>query len=89
MARKNTQFMVIFLIGPNLIESCRSSSMVTSPNGEGVILFGCGEENPEEIYELINTNGTLYWKRMLQKLKYPRSSSISMLVPDELVTCSE
>ena len=37
--------------GPDLIEPCWYSSMVTSPDGQGVILLGC-YPNRESLYEL-------------------------------------
>ena len=60
--------------------------MVTSPTGNGVVILGC-EGHPEDIYELVNTDGALSWKKMSQKLSYPRSHTISMLLPDNLVNC--
>ena len=66
-------------------EPCAYSSMVTSQNG--VIVLGC-TQNPESIYEMINTDGTLSWRLMEQKLKYPRDSAIAMLIPDSLADCS-
>ena len=77
----------IFL-GPDLPEACTYSSMVTSPSGQGVILFGCNE-NPigEHFYELTNENGNFSWKIMEQKMIFPRSGATAMLLPDELVTC--
>ena len=79
----------IFL-GPDLPESCTYSSMVTSPSGQGVILFGCNE-NPigEHFYELTaNENGNFSWKIMAQKMTFPRSGATAMLLPDELVSCT-
>ena len=66
--------------------------MVPSPNGKGVILLGCRCNDPDHpfdnsIYELSTYNGILEWKTKTQKIKYPRYNSVSMLVPDELVTC--
>ena len=60
--------------------------MVTSPNGQGVILLGC-ESDPKSLYEFTKINGELIWRKMVQELKYPRSYSLAMLVPDDLVTC--
>ena len=61
--------------------------MITSPNGQGVILLGC-ESDPKSLYELTKTNGgELIWRKMVQELKYPRSYTLAMLVPDDLVTC--
>ena len=61
--------------------------MVTSPNEQGVILIGCDEQN-KSIYELINNDGILSWKKMSQKLKYPNKSRPTVFfIPDDLVTC--
>ena len=76
-----------WLVGPKLLEPCSGSSMITSPSGEGVILLGC-REHKEAFYELNNSNGILSWRKMKQQLKYPRSDTVAMLVPDELVSCS-
>ena len=62
--------------------------MVSSSNGREAILVGC-EENPERIYKLRWNNGTtLEWVLMRQKLKYPRSNAVAMLIPDVLTYCN-
>ena len=62
--------------------------MVSSSNGQGAILVGC-EENPEKIYKLIWNDGiSLEWVLMKQKLKYPRSNAVAMLIPDVLTLCN-
>ena len=64
--------------------------MVTSPNGQGVVLIGCTDKNKSSrnnIYQLIQKMGKLQWKQMNQTLKYPRYKAVSMLIPDELATC--
>ena len=65
--------------------------MITSPNGEGVILVGCFDMNnySQNIYELIYENGNFIWKIKPQKLKYPRTLTVSMLIPDEITTCTQ
>ena len=64
------------------------SSMVTAPNGDGVLLVGCNENN-EKIYKMSwSTNGEfLEWTTMKQTLKYPRELLVAMLIPDELTNC--
>ena len=58
-------------------------------DGKTVYLLGCFE-NPESIYELhSNENGMLAWKKTEQELKYPRSNTIAMSVPDEFVICND
>ena len=62
--------------------------MVTSPDGQGVILLGC-YPNRESLYELRkNNDGILAWTKLPQKLKYPRESTLAMLIPDEMVLCT-
>ena len=78
----------IFLpLGPNLPQPCAQSSMVTSPDGQGVILLGC-DKNPESIYELREIDGVFSWRKMSQKLKHPRTLSVAMSIPNEFVTCT-
>ena len=75
--------------GPSLLEPCSGSSMVLSPNGEGVIVLGC-REHSQSFYQLYkDRSGMLSWRKMIQKLKYPRSDTVAMLVPDEIVSCEQ
>ena len=73
-------------------KGCLYPSMVTSPDGKGVILLGClyeqnGELIPDDkIYELRpDMNGDLTWNIMQQKMKYARGQTITMLIPDDFV----
>ena len=66
------------ILGPDLIEPCANSTMITSPNKQSVILLGC-KENPESLYELIKTKGAFSWKKMSQKLTYSRYSTVAFL----------
>ena len=73
-------------------KDCMFPSMVTSPDGQGVILLGCLykiNENlipDDKMYELRpDTNGDLTWTTMPQKLKYSRGQTIAMLIPDDFV----
>ena len=67
--------------------------MLTSPDGQGVVLLGCddGTRNYKNtlkaIYELQPYEGILQWKQMNQNLTYPRSQTVSMYIPDELAIC--
>ena len=64
--------------------------MVTSPSGTGVILLGC-YENKETIYEMTeneNESGRYEWSRLNQKLKYPKSFSLAVQIPDHLTNCN-
>ena len=61
--------------------------MVSSSNGQEAILVGCAE-NPEKIYKLRWCNATnLEWVLMWQKLKYPRSNAVAILIPYALTHC--
>ena len=74
--------------GPKLPHKCAYPTMVTSPNGNGIILLGCYEKR-DAIYELSNsTNGTFQWLEMTQKLQYPRTETVAMLIPDNLTNCN-
>ena len=62
--------------------------MITSPDGNGVILLGCSASR-DTIYELKIVNGNLEWVEKLQKLKYPREHTVPMLIPDNLTNCHQ
>ena len=84
-----TSAVAISIIGPKLPQNCIDGSMVSSSNGQEAILVGCAE-NPEKIYKLRWSNGTtLEWVLMKQKLKYPRSNAVAMLIPDVLTHCNK
>ena len=77
-----------FFKGPTLPQNCIDGSMVSSSNGREAILVGC-KENPEKIYKLQwNDKATLEWVLMKQKLKFPRSNAVAMLIPDVLTHCT-
>ena len=76
--------MWFFTTGPDLPQACSYSSMVSYEGG--VILLGC-DENPDAIYALISINGGLKWIELTQKLQFPRTSALAMLIPDELTNC--
>ena len=74
------------IVGPKLPLNCTDGSMVSSSNGREAVLVGCNE-NPEKIFKLRWSNETtLEWVLMKQKLKYPRSNAVTMLIPDSLLT---
>ena len=90
MAYVNCKYFFYFILnflGPKLPHKCAYPTMVTSPNGNGIILLGCYEKR-DAIYELSNTNGTFQWLEMTQKLQYPRTETVAMLIPDDLTNCS-
>ena len=76
----------------------RSSQMVTSPDGNGIILIGgqyISYTNPFDhnitanILELRrDTNGwASSWTTMKQKLKYARVLHVAIPIPNEFTTC--
>ena len=65
--------------------------MVTSPNGDGVVLLG-GYNSKAYKYSkaIIELKGTtLKWVTLNQTLRYPRKWHVALPIPDELTTCSE
>ena len=62
--------------------------MVTLDNGKSVILLGCYEDR-ESIYKMkaSTPNGPLIWEKLPQRLQFPRTETVAMLVPDSLVKC--
>ena len=89
---QNQLFYYQQIAGDELPSDCYYPSMVTSPDGFGVILVGClfGEDlkADDKIYELRpDVNGELTWKVMSQKLKYARGATIAMLIPDDITNC--
>ena len=67
-------------------QKCIDGSLVSSSNGQEAFLVGC-KENPGRIYKLRWSNGTtMEWVLMRQKLKYPRSNAVAMLIPDAQMT---
>ena len=75
-------------LGPELPDPCGYPSMVTSPDGQGVILLGCAQSR-ETLFELTRKkNGQFSWNILPQKIQNPRYGSIAMLVPDELTNCN-
>ena len=67
--------------------------MVTSPTGRGVVVIGGKVETPngnERYSHLMELSGetkeTLRWKKLTQKLQYPRQSHISFPIPNQTVT---
>ena len=76
-------------LGPNLPNECLNPSVITSPDGNSVIIIGCQENTKGEIYVLREDEfGTLSWNTMKQKLKFPRTQTIGLLLPDNLCECS-
>ena len=83
-------FSFTLFLGPDIPESCNSPSMVQSPDGNGIILVGCYNQYSEvsnALYEMTTIGKDLRWRLMPQKLTFPKSNNVAMLIPDELVTC--
>ena len=77
---------LICIAGPELPQNCIDGSLVSSSNGQEAFLVGCAE-NPEKIYTLRwSSTLSLEWVLMTQKLKYPRSNTVAMLIPNALLT---
>ena len=83
--RKKTPIFIYFS-GPSLPTTCRFPTMVSNPDGRGVILLGF-YVTQDTLYELKNVDGILTWREMPQKFKYPRKSTVVMLIPDNLANC--
>ena len=81
-------------LGPELPAACAfaSPSMITTLDNTGVILIGCLDfmsNSYDKVYKLENIDGKLAWQIMDVELKQPRSSRpVTMLIPDEMVTCN-
>ena len=77
----------IIYLGPELPDPCGYPSMVTSPDGQGVILLGCAQSR-ETLFQLTKKkNGQFSWNILPQKIQNPRYGSIAMLIPDEFTNC--
>ena len=78
---------VSLFAGPDMIGSCDTpSKMLTSPTGDGVVLFGCGSDG--DIYQMIPLqNFNFKWIQLKNKLKAKRFSFIAEYIDDSLVNC--
>ena len=75
-------------LGPEMPKACNSHASVKTPNGEGIIVVGCGWSSTNDIYKLEwKDDTTLEWSTMTQKLKYPRFENAAMYVPNHMVNC--
>ena len=61
-SQKN-KYLCIYFSGPSLPTTCRFPTMVSNPDGHGVILLGC-YETQDTLYELKNVDGILTWREM-------------------------
>ena len=64
--------------------------MVKLPSGNEVILLGCENDTSatDSIYKITWQGEDLQWETLPQKLKYPRSNAIAMLIPDSMTECT-
>ena len=74
--------------GPDLpLTSCIYGSVVTSPDGKGILLMGCTIDQ-NGIYELAeNSDGDLEWTKLNQQLESPRYGPIVMSIPNNMTLC--
>lgn len=80
-------------VGPKLPYKIRTASMVTSPDGEGVVLIGGFNVNANQYSQgLIELRGssieTLEWKFLEQSLTFQRRNHVSFPIPDEMTNCN-
>jgi hypothetical protein len=60
-------------------------SLVTNPNGDGLLLA-----YNKAVYELTCTESGCQWNELQQKLTVDlRNDYVTMLIPDELASCSK
>ena len=54
----------------------------------GVVAKNNDYYHDANIYELSSRNGILEWKTSGHKMKYPRTKTVGILVPDNFVNCT-
>ena len=96
MANSIEKFYITSIVGPIIPVSCNGASVVSSPE-TSVLLFGCDFfGSGDAIYQLsvaseikvpFQPMEKLFWKRLPQKLRYPRSHTVAMFLPKELANC--
>ena len=60
----------------------RTSTMVTSPSGQGVILIGGFDFSMgKQLDTVIELTASMKWKTLEQKLKYPRDRHVTLPIP--------
>ena len=65
-------------------------SLMTSPNGDGVIAVGgiSGSDYQDSILKMTCTGSlSCEWTELDQKLEVGRKSQVAFLIPDELTSC--
>jgi hypothetical protein len=78
-------------LGPSLPRALRDASMITSPDGKGVILIGGHDVFGVQsiLYQLNCTISGCKWHEMKQVLEIGRSSFVAMIIPDSLTNCTK
>ena len=76
--------------GPTLPFYCNSGSMFTLDNGHEAILTGCNRFDTPigEIFKLTWEGDRLQWETLPHKLKYPRTQTVAMMIPNSMTNCS-
>ena len=67
--------------------SCDDTTLVPTPEGDGVILLACKPN--EGVFHKLSWNSVdeLEWTTMQQTMKYPRHWTAAIYIPDELTNC--
>ena len=76
-----------YISGPNLPSQIEKSTMVTSPNGQGVVLIGGSLMgfmfSPAMIELWGNSLENLKWIQLNHKLQFARRHHVAFLIPDD------
>jgi hypothetical protein len=84
---------IFYLIaGPKLPKKLYGASLLTSPDGQGVILIGgwsATDGYQSSIYKLIYDQLEWKWSEMEQQLQIARRYFVAMLIPDTLTNCTK
>ena len=76
--------------GPSLPRDLEEFTMITSPEGNGVIAIGgrSGREFESAIFKMTCTGSlNCEWTELEQKLDIGRIDHVAFLIPDELTNC--
>lgn len=90
----NEYFSQTLIAGPDLPKRCLFAKMITSPEGDGVILLGtrCKSQIKgnitQEFYQLKPiSDGTFEWIALSKKLMYDRIDPIMVYIDESKVNC--
>ena len=75
--------------GPSLPRDLEEFTMITSPEGDGVIAIGgrSGREFESAIFKMTCPGSLCTWTELEQKLDIGRIDHVAFLIPDELTNC--